>query len=154
MTLVLASAYAGWAGSLPAEVVEQRLGQALRLSELGPEQLVSELMPTMFTDSAPPELVVEFAACMREFHPVGLRANSRAFAEADLRGVLPDVAVPTLLLYGDSDVRAPPNVAQDLHARIPGSKLVVIPGAGHVCNVDAPERFNAEVREFLRSAQS
>jgi pimeloyl-ACP methyl ester carboxylesterase len=86
---------------------------------------------------------------MREFHPVGLRANARAFAAADLRDVLPRVAVPTLLLYGDRDTRAPGNVARDIHAGIPGSKLVLIPGAGHVCNVDAPERFNAEVRAFL-----
>lgn len=151
-TLVLASAYAGWAGSLPAEVVEQRLQQALRLADQTPDDLVQELIPTMFTDSAPAELVEEFALSMREFHPVGLRANSRAFAEADLRDVLPHVAVPTLLLYGDMDVRAPFSVARQLHAKIPGSRLVVIPGAGHVCNVDAPERFNAELRAFLRSA--
>jgi pimeloyl-ACP methyl ester carboxylesterase len=106
-TLVLASAYAGWAGSLPAEVIEQRLQQALRLADQTPDDLVQELIPTMFTDSAPAELVEEFALSMREFHPVGLRANSRAFAEADLRDVLPHVAVPTLLLYGDMDVRAP-----------------------------------------------
>jgi len=153
-TLVLASAYAGWAGSLPSEVVEQRLQQALRLADQSPDRLVEELMPTMFTDSAPAELVEEFAASVREFHPVGLRANSRAFAEADLRDVLPHVAVPTLLLYGDMDVRAPFIVARDLHAKIPRSRLVAIPGAGHVCNVDAPERFNTEVRAFLRSAES
>jgi pimeloyl-ACP methyl ester carboxylesterase len=151
-TLVLASAYAGWAGSLPPEAVDERLQQALRLAELPPDRLVAELMPTMFTDSAPAELVEEFAATMREFHPVGLRANSRAFAEADLRDVLPRIDVPTLLLYGDSDVRAPSTVARDLHAGIPGSRLVVIPGAGHVCSVDAPERFNAELRAFLHAA--
>ena len=148
-SLVLASAYAGWAGSLPAEVVEERLTQALRLADMAPDQLVAELIPTMLTDSAPAELVEEFAASMREFHPVGLRANVRAFAAADLRDVLPRVAVPTLLLYGDRDVRAPANVAHDIHAGIAGSKLVLIPGAGHVCNIDAPERFNAAVRAFL-----
>ena len=91
LTLVLASAYAGWAGSLPAEVVEERLQQALRLADLPPDRLVEELLPTMFTDSAPAELVEEFATSMREFHPAGLRANSRAFAAADLRDVLPRV---------------------------------------------------------------
>ena len=148
-TLVLASAYAGWAGSLPSEVVEERLTQALRLADMAPDQLVAELIPTMLSDSAPAELVEEFAASMRDFHPVGLRANARAFAAADLRDVLPRVAVPTLLLYGDRDVRAPAKVANDIHAGIAGSKLVVIPGAGHACNIDAPERFNAEVRAFL-----
>jgi pimeloyl-ACP methyl ester carboxylesterase len=61
-TLVLASAYAGWAGSLPSEVVEERLTQALRLADMAPDQLVAELIPTMLTDSAPAELVEEFEA--------------------------------------------------------------------------------------------
>ncbi|MEX2204093.1 MAG: hypothetical protein WD965_08385 [Actinomycetota bacterium] len=43
------------------------------------------------------------------------------------------------------------NVAEDLHAAIPESKLVVLPGVGHVSSVEAAGRFNAEVRAFLRS---
>ena len=150
-TLVLVSAYAGWAGSLPPEVVDHRLRQALRLADLPADDLVAELVPTLFGESAPRELVAEFAASMLERRPAGLRATSRAFAEADLRDVLPRVRVPTLLVYGDADVRAPLDVARDLHARIPGSRLVVMEGAGHLANIEAPERFNAEVRAFLRS---
>jgi pimeloyl-ACP methyl ester carboxylesterase len=44
-------------------------------------------------------------------------------------------------------------VAEDLHAKIAGSSLVVVPGVGHLTNVEAPETFNAEVRSFLRRAQ-
>jgi pimeloyl-ACP methyl ester carboxylesterase len=60
--------------------------------------------------------------------------------------------VPTLLVYGDQDVRAPLAVAEDLHAAIAGSSLVVLPAAGHVCNIDAGDEFNAAVRRFLRSS--
>ena len=153
-TLVLASAYAGWAGSLPRDVVEQRLQQMLRLTEQPPDQLVRAFLPTLFTESAPPEAVDEVAAIVSGFHPAGLRTWVRAFAEADLREVLPRINVPTLLLYGDKDVRSPLNVAEDLHAQIPGSRLAVIPGVGHLCDVEAPERFNAEVRRFLRQIES
>jgi pimeloyl-ACP methyl ester carboxylesterase len=90
---------------------------------------------------------------MREFHPAGLRATARSFAEADLRGVLPTIAVPTLLVYGSDDVRAPLDIAEGLRASIPGSSLVVIDGVGHVPNVEAPEAFDAEVRT-LRSLGS
>jgi pimeloyl-ACP methyl ester carboxylesterase len=151
---VLVSAYAGWAGSLPAAVVQQRLQQALRLADLPPDQLVDELMPTMFAEPVPTELLDETAAIVSEFRPAGLRASARAFAEADLRDVLPRIALPTLLLYGNKDVRAPLSVAHDLHAKIPGSRLVVMEEVGHVCNIEAAERFNAEVRAFVRSAQS
>jgi len=151
-SLVLAGAYAGWAGSLPAAEVEHRLRQAERLAGLPPQQLVDELLPTLFTDAAPRERVAEFAATMTEFHPAGLRANARAFAAADLRDVLPRIAVPTLLLYGDRDRRASPDVGRELHARIPGSRLVIMDGVGHVSNVEGAERFDAEVRAFLRAA--
>jgi pimeloyl-ACP methyl ester carboxylesterase len=46
--LILASAYAGWAGSLPPEVAEQRLRQALALADGTPEGFVAALLPTMF----------------------------------------------------------------------------------------------------------
>ena len=151
-TLLLAGAYAGWAGSLPAAEGEHRLQQALRLADLPPEQLVAELLPSLFDASAPPDGVEEFAACMAEFHPAGLRASSRAFAVADLRDILDRIDVPTLLLYGDTDLRAPLTIAHDLHARIPGSELVVLEGVGHVSMVEAAARFNAEVRAFLASA--
>ena len=79
---------------------------------------------------------------------------ARALAEADLRDVLRRIAVPTLLLYGDKDVRAPLTVAQDLHLKIPNSTLVVMRGVGHMSSVEAAELFNTEVRGFLRSVQT
>ena len=76
---------------------------------------------------------------------------ARASAEADLREVLPRIAVPTLLLHGEADVRAPRPVADALHEGIPGSRLVVLPGAGHVASVEAAEAVTAEMRSFLHS---
>jgi len=148
-TLVLASAYAGWAGSLPAEVVEQRLGQALREADLPPGQFVTGWIPGLLSGSAPPELRDEVVTMMSEFHPAGYRAMAHGLAEADLRDVLPRIEVPTLLLYGDADRRSPLAVAEDLHGRIPSSTLVVLPGAGHLANLEAADAFNAAVRDFL-----
>jgi len=152
-TLVLAAAYAGWTDSLPAEVVEQRLRQTIADLDLPADQVVAKYnSPGLLSQLAPAGLLVENAKIMSEFHPPGMKAMVRALAEADLRDVLRLVEVPTLLLYGDKDVRSPVSVGQALHAQIPTSRLVVIPGVGHVSNFEAPERFNAEVRSFLRSA--
>jgi pimeloyl-ACP methyl ester carboxylesterase len=146
--LVLASAYAGWTGSLPADVAGARLEQALRLSESTPDELVDQLLPTMFASLPPAEDVEAFGASLAAFHPAGFRAMARASHE-DVRDALRTIAIPTLLLYGDKDERAPLAVAGDLHAAIPGARLVVLPGVGHVCNIEAPDRFNDEVRAFL-----
>jgi pimeloyl-ACP methyl ester carboxylesterase len=151
--LVLASAYAGWAGSLPPEVAEQRLRQALALADGPPEAFVAALLPTMFSKAMPPRTVDDFRASMQAFHPRGFRAMARASAE-DVRDVLPHFDVPTLLVYGDRDVRAPLTVAEALQAGIYGSRLVVLTDAGHVCNVEAPDEFNVTVRNFLHQTRS
>lgn len=153
LTLTLASAYAGWAGSLPADVAEKRLQQALALADLSPEEFVGALLPTMFSEATPPETVDAFGQSMLAFHPAGFRAMAHASAE-DLRDVLPHIRVPTLLVYGDKDVRAPLAVAEALHAAISDSTLVVLPDIGHVCNTEAPEAFNGAVRSFLHDSRS
>ncbi len=153
-SLVLASAYAGWAGSLPPDVVAERVRRVMREAELPPSQWVPGYLDGLFSDAAPPEAVEAALAIMLEARPGGMRPMAQGFAEADLRGVLPRIRVPTLLLYGDADRRSPPEaVARDLHANIPGSRLVIMSGVGHQCDMEAPDRFNAEVRGFLRSVR-
>ena len=76
----------------------------------------------------------------------------RSSTDADLREGLACIDVPTLLLYGDADVRAPLAVAEALHAAIPGARLVVLNRVGHASSVEAPDRVTAELRTFLREA--
>lgn len=152
-TLVLAGAYAGWAGSLPPEVVEQRLEQALLEEHLPPEEWVPRYLPGMLTEAAPQEMVDEVVALMCDVHPAANVTSLRGMAEADLRDVLPRIEVPTLLIYGEADRRSPVLVAKEIHAQIPASVLVVLPGVGHLINFEAADRFNSEVRSFLRGHQ-
>jgi pimeloyl-ACP methyl ester carboxylesterase len=88
-----------------------------------------------------------------EVPPGRLPGHARASAE-NLREVLPHIKVPTLLVYGDRDVRAPLTVAEHLHVAITGSTLVVLPDARHLCNLEAPEPFNRTVHSFLRGRRS
>jgi pimeloyl-ACP methyl ester carboxylesterase len=150
-SLALASAYAGWAGSLSPEVVEERLQSTRLQADRPPDEVVAEWLPTLFSDSVDEDVIEEVAAIMRDFHPAGMRAMAHAFAGADLRDVLATIDVPTLLLYGDADVRSPREVALELHTSIPGSQLVWLEGVGHHANLEAPERFNAELRRFLQT---
>jgi pimeloyl-ACP methyl ester carboxylesterase len=72
-------------------------------------------------------------------------------ADADQRDLLPRVAAPTLLIWGELDVRSPLRVACQFQQEIPDTKLVVIPSAGHVSNLEEPELFDEAVREFCRA---
>jgi pimeloyl-ACP methyl ester carboxylesterase len=72
-------------------------------------------------------------------------------AEADQRDLLPTIAVPTLLIWGELDVRSPLSVARQFDQAISDTTLVVIPGCGHVSNLERPEQFNEAVRQFCRA---
>jgi pimeloyl-ACP methyl ester carboxylesterase len=148
--LFLAGAYAGWAGSLPAETVVSRLQFSLDVSRRPTTEFVSALLPSMFSPGASSDRVAGFGANIaRTSRGAGFRTMALSSAEADLRDVLPTIDVPTVVLHGDEDVRAPREVADALCAAIPGSRLVVLAGAGHVSCVEAPQRFTGEVRAFL-----
>lgn len=149
--LVLAAGYAGWAGSLPADEVRARLEVALRQADQLPEPITPDAVPGLFSSHLPAERLDELAAIMSDVRPAGTRVMARAFAEADLRDVLPQIAVRTLLVYGSADERAPRRVWEPLHRQIPASTLVLLSGVGHELALEAPEAFNAEVRRFLRT---
>jgi pimeloyl-ACP methyl ester carboxylesterase len=153
-SLILASAYAGWAGSLPPEEVAARHSSVLTAADLPREELLTG-WPGMLSPAASPELIADVMSIAVDnsglVHPGGYRAAAHSMAEADLRDVLPHIRVPTLLLYGELDERSPLHIARELRAQIPNAELVVIPDVGHLANVEAPAAFNDEVRRFVRS---
>lgn len=69
----------------------------------------------------------------------------------DCSEMLSQIHVPTLILVGEEDKVTPYSDAQHLHKHIAGSVLQVIPKAGHLSNMENPERFNKAVSEFLAS---
>jgi pimeloyl-ACP methyl ester carboxylesterase len=150
-SLILADTYAGWRGSLPDELCEQRLADCLRESEMEASEFVPKWLPGLFSENAPPEVVDGLAAIMSDFHPAGYRQMAIGCADADTRDLLPRIDVPTLLLWGELDWRSPLSVAEQLRDAIPGARLVVLARAGHESNLEQPERFNAAVRGFCRS---
>ena len=149
-SLVLASAYAGWAGSLPHDEVAARTRRAWKDPDRPQAEWVRDYLPTFFSHSVDQQILDLAETLILDSRPAGLAAALRAFAAADLRDVLPTITVPTLLLYGESDQRSPKPVAHALHAQSPGSELVFLADAGHDSNLEAPTAFNASVRQFLR----
>jgi 3-oxoadipate enol-lactonase len=62
---------------------------------------------------------------------------------------LAHIAVPTLIVHGADDQIIPVDDARTMHAAIPGSRLEVIPDAGHLPCLENPIAFNSAVRQFL-----
>ncbi|MGW5240935.1 alpha/beta fold hydrolase [Monashia sp. NPDC004114] len=80
----------------------------------------------MFSPSAGGDPVSAFIDSLRAVRPDGFRAMTRACFE-DQSHVLPEIDVPTLLMYPDHDVRAPAAVGEAIRAAVPSSELVVLP---------------------------
>jgi pimeloyl-ACP methyl ester carboxylesterase len=149
-SLVLADTYAGWKGSLPAEEVEARV-EGVRQAVAAPAGSFDPTLPGLFAGDPPAEFVPLLEAMGGDVRPASMKTALMVMAEADLSDLLPQVRVPTLLIWGESDARSPLEVARQFEQAIPDATLTVIEGAGHVSNLERPEEFNAAVREFCRA---
>lgn len=152
-SLVLMSAYAGWAGSLPAEEVRRRLELTIRNTRRPPAEWVPELMTTLLPPASAGHLEAELGAMLSGRHPEATRVAIAAFAEADLRPALGSIEAPTLMIYGTEDVRSPREVWEPIRDALPNARLVLVPGVGHMVDMQAPERCNAEIRAFLEEIE-
>jgi len=70
-------------------------------------------------------------------------------ARPDATGELGAVGVPALVVVGEEDTLAPPEVAEALAAGLPRARLVRVAGAGHLANLEQPDAFNAALADFL-----
>jgi pimeloyl-ACP methyl ester carboxylesterase len=113
--------------------------------------LFDPTLPGLFAGGPPARFVPLMEAMAADVRPESMRTALLVMAEADQRDLLPRIAVPTLLIWGELDARSPLSVARQFEDAVPEAKLVVIPGAGHVSNLEQPELFNAAVREFCRA---
>ena len=86
-----------------------------------------------------------------------LRNTSDAIASAvramklreDATAWIPGVTCPTMVICGAEDVLTPPADSEALAAAIPGAELVILPGAGHLSNLEAPMAFTETLARFL-----
>lgn len=148
-SLTLSDTSAG-GGSRPAEEREAALRARLAaLETMTPAQLASHRVHALLTSAAPAELVAEVESVLAEIRPPGYRMAAIALANADTRDVHATVSVPTLVIAGDHDQITPSERARELHAAIPGSRLVIIENAGHLACAERPELYNVTLREFF-----
>ena len=101
-----------------------------------------------------PERVEPLRTVMAQTTPRGFAAALRAMAKRpDRRGDIDKIAVPTMVLVGENDVITPPTVARSLVESIPGTRLEVIPKAGHMAPYENPSVANAVIMRFLQSLE-
>lgn len=89
---------------------------------------------------------------LRANDPVAYRAAIWAALRFDGRDLLARIRAPTLVVAGAEDTTVDLPTKQELAAKIPGARLVIVPRSGHATPIDRPAEFNRLLLEFLRSS--
>jgi 3-oxoadipate enol-lactonase len=139
-----------------ADSPEARTNRSLlaeRVRREGVEAIVEAFLPRLLgaTSQAERPEVVERVRGMMAATPVRgvIDALAGLGARGDSTPTLRQINVPTLVLCGDEDEITPPAGSRAMAAAIPGARLTLLPGAGHLANMEVPEAFNGELSAFL-----
>lgn len=132
---------------------KKRTDQARRVREEGLHWLPEALLPALLgetTRRTRPEVVSHVRASIASADPEGVARALEAMRERpDSTPLLANIAVPVLVLVGEEDTLTPPAEAQGIVDAVGDGRLVVIPGAGHLSNLENPEAFNEALVTFL-----
>jgi 3-oxoadipate enol-lactonase len=141
----------------PADNVAQRAARdklIVTLDEGGVDAVASGMIPRLLggtTQRDAPQLVEEVRSHVRRNEAAGIRrAILRLRDRPDATPGLSGIRVPTLVLVGEEDVPTPRADAELLATSIKGAHLEIIPGAGHLSNLEQPQAFNEALMRFLR----
>jgi pimeloyl-ACP methyl ester carboxylesterase len=131
---------------------QKREETALAIEAKGASHLIETLLPRLTSASAPAALKSRLADWTRSANPTGLAAAVRGMAlRTDSRDILARFHGPACIIVGSEDTITPPERAKAMADLISGSTLETIAGAGHLAPLEAPDRFNAIAKTFLRS---
>jgi 3-oxoadipate enol-lactonase len=103
----------------------------------------------LLAQPADPKVRREVVETMSRIDPAAYRVGAEAVWLAQQRDRAGKIGVPTLVLVGDQDRITPADLANELADLIPDSLMHVIPGAGHLTNLEAPGEFNRLVEGFI-----
>jgi pimeloyl-ACP methyl ester carboxylesterase len=146
---------------LEADTPEARAARsdlAAKVQRLGPEIVAAAMVPRLLAPTPEANGVArrgEIEALLRRMileQPVStiVAALGALAARPDMTGCMQHVAVPTLLVVGADDQITPPECLTRAEEIIPGSRLLIVPHAGHMTPLETPAIFNAAVLAFLR----
>jgi pimeloyl-ACP methyl ester carboxylesterase len=125
------------------------LARGGRFAEVADQQFPLLIHPSRQSDPAVRELVRLMA---EETGPEAfIRQQQAIIGRVDSRPGLGAIGCPTLVLVGDGDLLTPPELSAEIAGAIPGARLVVVAGSGHLSPVDQPEEVTKALVEWLET---
>lgn len=150
-SLILSDTFAGSVVRPEAERNAILQGRLDAVATKSPAEMAAARLPMLVPDDAPESVKQEIETMLAAIHPNGYRQAAIALHYTDFLDLLPAISVPTLVIAGEHDRVVAMEHSRQLADGIPGARLEVIPGAGHLSNQQKPDEYNAIVRRFLRA---
>ena len=143
------------AGVDPADGKAARYAMAQKAYREGVHTVEEAMLPRLLSQQArteKPDLVTQVRQMIRQTPVSGIVGDLIGMTDReDAVPLLPVIRCPTLVVVGELDQPTPPSEARVIATRIPGATLRIIPGAGHLTNLEQPEAFNDAVVQFLET---
>jgi pimeloyl-ACP methyl ester carboxylesterase len=118
--------------------------------EKGLSWVADEMLPKLLRPEPDPAIVKEVRSLVSGGTPAGIAAAQRGMARRpDSTPTLATVGCPTLVIVGEQDQLTPPAESEKMAKAVKGAKLVKVPNAGHLSNIENPEAFNAALTVFV-----
>lgn len=114
-----------------------------------PRHIAPIVARTLCSPNATEEQYQRLVASMAALHKGSYIKTVKSTTLFDRTANLEKIAAPTLLVFGEADTLTTPAMGRQMHARIKGSTLVVVPKSGHLVNLEQPEAFEAALVPFL-----
>lgn len=113
-------------------------------------EAIADDPPPLLSDHAASELWDRVKDMIRRQPGEAIAAASLGMAERpDSRPILEEIDVPTMVVVGADDTLTPPPMSEAMAEAIPQADLAIIPGAGHLSNLEAPAEFTTVLRDVL-----
>ena len=149
-TLVLADT----TSRMPAEALPTWQDRIRTAETKGMQPLVEPTLARWFTEpyrKAQPQTMQRIGNLIGSTPVAGYVGCCHAIPRIDLTARLKDIRTPILIIVGEDDPGTPVAMSKEMHENAPGSKLVVLPKAAHLSNIEQSAAFNRALGEFLKA---
>jgi len=147
-TLMLADTSSGF----PAQVWPLWQERIRIAEEKGMAPLVQPTLERWFTEAfrqSHPQPVAGIAKLIASTPVAGYVGCCHAIPKINLTARLKEIKAPILVICGDKDPGTPPAMSEAIRDNAPGSKLVMIPDAAHLSNLEQPAAFTQAMQDFI-----
>jgi 3-oxoadipate enol-lactonase len=150
LVLLSTSPKFGLDGTQPAEWRAARL--ALLDDGHEPADFAERVLSSLAGPNISAEALAGQCAAMSRITGAALRLAIDCLVTHDSRSMLPMIVAPTMCVVGELDSETPPEYAMALADGIAQARLVIVEGAGHLLNVEAPDEVNGAILEHVAAA--